>query len=295
MASNLQHPGDMGTPNYSAILKEAYEEWSRDKAPRLGAALAYYAVFSIPPMLLILIAIASTVYHGNVAGSLEAQFAALISPEAAHEMFAVASKNSHKSGVVAEVVGFILLFLGASGVFGELKDALNTIWRARPKSRKGIFGYLTGTFLSFSMVLGSVFLLLVSLVFSALLTALGHRLQTWMPGQAALFRMLDIGISFVLITVIFAVMYRYVPDLKLRWNDVWIGAAATAALFTVGKYAIGLYLGKAAVGVEYGAAGSVIVFIVWVYYSAQIFYMGAEFTKVYARRHGSQSRMAEAA
>ena len=270
------------------LLKEAYAEWSADNAPRLGAALAYYAVFSIPPMLLILLALARTVYQGDISGSIEAEFANLINPEAAHAMFSAAARNGKRSGIFAEVVGFALLLFGASGVFKELKDSLNTIWGTQPPATSGVFGYLRNTFLSFAMVLGSAFLLLVSLVLSAVISAIGQGIHGWLPGGEAVSHLADSGLSFVIVTGIFALMYRWLPALKLEWNDVWIGAAATAALFTIGKKLIGLYLGKAAVGADYGAAGAVIVLIVWIYYSAQIFFMGAEFTKVYARRHGSQ-------
>jgi membrane protein len=270
------------------LLKETYGEWSSDNAPRLGAALAYYAVFSIPPMLLILIALARTVYHGDISRSIESEFANLINPDAARAMFVAVSENSKHSGIFAEVVGFALLLFGASGVFRELKDSLNTIWRAQAPRTSGLFAYIKNTFLSFAMVAGSTFLLLVSLVLSAAISAIGQRLHSWLPGGEAASYVVDSGLSFVIVTGIFALMYRLLSDLKLEWNDVWIGAAATAALFTIGKMVIGLYLGKAAVGAEYGAAGAVIVLIVWVYYSAQIFFMGAEFTKVYARHHGSQ-------
>ena len=272
-----------GIASKSGLMKEAYGEWSRDNAPRLGAALAYYAVFSIPPLLLILIALVRAVYHGDISQSIESEFANLVSPDAAHAMFAAASKSSERSATFGGVVGFALLVFGASGFFRELRGSLNTILGARPKTSSGLVGYIKDTFLSFVTVVGSSFLLLVSLVISAATAAIGHGLHGWLPGGEAVAHIVDSGLSFVIVTGIFALMYRFLPDLKLQWNDVWIGAAATAALFTIGKMLIGLYLGKAAVGAEYGAAGAVIVLIVWIYYSAQIFFMGAEFIKVYAR------------
>jgi len=265
------------------LMKEAYGEWSRDNAPRLGAALAYYAVFSIPPLLLILIALVRAVYHGDISRSLESEFANLVSPDAAHAMFAAASKNSPRSGTLGGIVGFALLIFGASGFFRELRDSLNLVLGARPKASAGVVGYIKDTFLSFVTVVGSSFLLLVSLVISAATAAIGQGIHGWLPGGEAVAHIIDSGLSFVIVTGIFAMMYRLLPDLKFKWNDVWIGAAATAALFTIGKMLIGLYLGKAAVGSEYGAAGAIIVLIVWIYYSAQIFFMGAEFIKVYAR------------
>ena len=265
------------------LMKQAYGEWSRDNAPRLGAALAYYAVFSIPPLILILIALVRAVYHGDISHSLESEFANLVSPDAAHAMFAAASKNSQRSATFGGILGFALLIFGASAFFRELRDSLNLVLGARPNASGGVFGYVKDTFLSFVTVVGSCFLLLVSLVISAATAAIGHGIQGWLPGGEAMAHIIESGLSFVIVTGIFAMMYRLLPDLKFKWNDVWIGAAATAALFTIGKMLIGLYLGKAAVGSEYGAAGAVIVLIVWIYYSAQIFFMGAEFIKVYAR------------
>jgi membrane protein len=203
-------------------------------------------------------------------------------------MFDVASKNSNRSDTFGGAVGFALLLFGASGFFRELRDSLNTILGVRPEQTSGLVGYLKSTFLSFVTVVGSTFLLLVSLVISAAAAAIGSSIHGWLPGGEALAHIIDSGLSFMIVTGIFALMYRLLPDSKLHWNDVWIGAAATAALFTIGKMLIGVYLGKAAVGAEYGAAGAVIVLIIWIYYSAQIFFMGAEFIKVYAR-NGSRS------
>jgi len=272
------------------IMKDAYNEWSRDNAPRLGAALAYYAVFSIPPLLLILLALVRLIYHGDVTKSIESEFSRLVSPDAAQAMFDAASKNSQRSAAFGEIIGFALLVFGASGFFRELRDSLNTILGVRPQPTGGLLGYMKATFLSFATAVGSAFLLLVSLIISAATTAVGNSLHSWLPGGEAVAHIADIAFSFLIVTVIFAAMYRLLPDMKLRWNDVWVGAAATAALFTLGKILIGLYLGKAAVGADYGAAGAVIVLIIWIYYSAQIFFMGAEFIKVYAR-NGSR-RMA---
>src|SRR4051812_5942216 len=277
-------------PGKLQIMKDAYNEWSRDNAPRLGAALAYYAVFSIPPLLLILLALVRLIYHGDVTRSIESEFARLVSPDAAQAMFDAATKNSQRSAAFGEIIGFGLLIFGASGFFRELRDSLNTILGVRPQPTGGLLGYMKATFLSFATAVGSAFLLLVSLIISAATTAVGNSLHSWLPGGEAVAHIADIAFSFLIVTGIFAAMYRLLPDMKLRWNDVWVGAAATAALFTLGKILIGLYLGKAAVGADYGAAGAVIVLIIWIYYSAQIFFMGAEFIKVYAR-NGSR-RMA---
>jgi len=270
-------------PGKLQIMKDAYNEWSRDNAPRLGAALAYYAVFSIPPLLLILLALVRLIYHGDVTRSIESEFAHLVSPDAAQAMFDAATKNSQRSAAFGEIIGFGLLIFGASGFFRELRDSLNTILGVQPQPAGGLFGYMKATFLSFATAVGSAFLLLVSLVVSAATTAVGNSLHSWLPGGEAVAHIVDIAFSFLIVTGIFAAMYRLLPDMKLRWKDVWVGAAATAALFTIGKILIGLYLGKAAVGADYGAAGAVIVLIIWIYYSAQIFFMGAEFIKVYAR------------
>jgi membrane protein len=210
-------------------------------------------------------------------------------------MLQTAQHHGQKGGILAAVLGIGLLLFGASGVFAELQDALNTIWEVRAKNKGGILAVIKDRFLSFTMVLGMAFLLLVSLVLTAAVSAFGGMLNAWLPFGELLGKVLDIGLSLGVVTVLFAMIFKILPDVKLAWSDVWIGAAATAALFTLGKFLIGLYLGSANVGSDYGPAASVIIMIVWVYYSAQILFLGAEFTQVYANRYGSRVVPAEGA
>ena len=195
-------------------------------------------------------------------------------------------------GLLASVVGLIVLLFAGSGVFGELQDGLNTIWEVAPKVGRGVWGTIQDRFLSFAMVLGTGFLLLVSLVLSAALSAIGKWSASILPGPDSVFQVANQGISLAVVTILFAMIFKVLPDVEIRWRDVWIGAVATALLFTIGKFVLGLYLGRAAVGSAYGAAGSLVVVLVWVYYSAQILYLGAEFTQSYARMYGSRIRPA---
>jgi membrane protein len=272
-----------------SLLKQTFWKWSEDKAPRLGAALAYYAVFSIPPLVLLVIGIIGLVYHGDVTGAIQRQLGTLIGESTARTMMETGRQQSSNGGVIAAIVGIVLLLFGASGVFGELQDALNTIWRVQAKKSGGVMVIIKDRFLSFTMVLGIAFLLLISLILSAVIAAIGG----WLPGGEAVGHIIELALSFGVTTLLFAMIFKILPDVKLSWNDVWIGSIVTAVLFTAGKFAIGLYLGKGSIGSAYGTAGSVIVMIVWIYYSAQILYFGAEFTHVYASRYGSQVVSAE--
>ena len=261
------------------LFKEAFSEFSDDKAQRLGASLAYYTLFSITPLLLIAIAIAGLIFgHSEAQAQIVKQLRTLMGEagaKAIEEMLISASKP--KTGTLAIVIGAVTLLFGAAGVFGQLKDALNTIWNVEEKPKGGILGFIRGRFLSFAMVLGVGFLLLVSLVIDAALSALSSTL--WEPVQLL--------ISFAVITLMFAMIFRYLPDVRIEWRDVWFGAGFTSFLFVLGKFGLGLYLGKSAVGSSYGAAGSLVVLLVWIYWSANIMFFGAEVTQVYARRHGS--------
>jgi len=256
------------------LLKAAFTRYSAHKAPRLGAALAYYTIFSIAPLLLIAIAIAGMVFGREAAqGEILGQLRGVLGTNAAsaiQEMVISAAKP--KSSTIATIIGIVTLFFGAGGVLTQLKDALNTIWDIEPKKSGGIMSAVREKFLSMAMVLGVGFLLLVSLVFDAVIAALGK----------ALWQSVQLIISFGVVTVLFAVIFRFLPDAKVAWRDVWIGSAVTAILFVVGKFALGIYLGKAAVGSSYGAAGSLIVLLVWVYWSAQILLFGGELTHLYA-------------
>jgi len=269
------------------IVTEAASQWMDDKAPRLGAALAYYAIFSIAPLLVIAIGIAGLVFGREAAqGQITAQVGQLVGHQGGEAVEAmVESASKPEAGTLGSVLGIAMLLLGAAGLFGQLQDALNTIWEVRPKPGRGVWGYLRDRFLSLSMVLGVAFLLLVSLIASSVLAAFGQLLGDWQTGSVGL--VITTLLDLVVITILFALIYRYLPDAEIAWRDVWFGAAFTAVLFTLGKFLIGLYLGRAGVGSAYGAAGSLAVLLVWLYYASQIFLFGAELTKAYANCAGS--------
>jgi membrane protein len=272
------------------LLKETTGDWKEDKADRLAASLAFYTVLSLAPLVVIAVAVAGLVVGDEAArGQLSGQIAQLVGPQAAPAIEGIlANARKPSAGVVSTVVGTAVLLVGASGVFGELQDSLNTIWEVQPKPGRGLWGLVRDRFFSFTMVLGVGFLLLVSLVVSAGLSAAGDVLSTNLPGGDTLWRVVNVVVSFGVVTALFGLIYKVVPDVTVRWGDVWVGAAVTALLFTLGKVGIGLYLGKSTVASAYGAAASVVVITVWVYYSAQILFLGAEFTQVYARRFGSR-------
>ena len=265
------------------LARRACSAWSGDYAPSMGAALSYYALFSIAPLLLIVIGVAGYFFGQEAArGEIFGQLDALVGPEGARAIEGLlASARRPESGLLAMATGTVLLVAGASTVFGELQNALDRIWRV-PPSPQAHAGWrlLRSRVLSFGMILGIAFLLMVSLLLSALVSLLGD----WWGLHA-----LDLVLSFALTTLLFAMIYKVIPRTPIAWRDVWAGAAVTAALFAVGKMAIGLYLGRSAVGSVFGAAGSLVVLMVWVYYSAQIFLLGAEFTRLYADEHGSRS------
>ena len=281
--------GNQAMKKYFGLLKQTFKEFGDDKVPRLGAALSYYTIFSMAPLILIAIAVAGLVFgHQAAQGQVFDQLKTVMGPSTAatvQEMVQNAGKP--KSGTIATIIGVITLLLGASGVFGQLKDALNTIWDVTPKKTAGIMGLIRDRFLSAAMVFGIGFLLLVSLVVDAMLAALGKYGSQHLPGGEAIWHLLSLVVSFVVITALFAMIFRFLPDLKIEWGDVWLGAAFTSFLFVIGKFALGLYLAKSAVGSSFGAAGSLVVLLIWIYYSAQIVLFGAEFTQVYARAEGS--------
>lgn len=273
---------------YFAVVKQTFKEFGEDKAPRLGAALAYYTIFSIGPLLLIAVAMAGVFYgqeaaQGRISEELSKVFGAQMA-EAMEQMIVAAAKPA--SGTAATIIGVVTLLFGASGVFSQLKDAMNTIWNVEPKNESGIKGLVVQRFLSMAMVLGIGFLLLVSLVFDAVISAMGGYLEQLVGGEAIV-HAIQLAISFAISTVLFATIFRVLPDLKIAWRDVWTGSVLTSLLFVLGKWGLGVYLGKAAIGSAYGAAGSLVILLVWVYWSAQILFLGAEFTQVYARTFGS--------
>jgi membrane protein len=276
----------------SALLKVAYLEWSRDRAPRMGAALAYYTIFSLAPLLIIVVAIAGLAFGMQAAqGEIAGQIQGLIGRDGAkavQSMIQSAHKPAH--GVIGSLIGVFALLLGASGVFSEMQDALNSIWHVNPDSKAGVLNLIKERFLSFGMVLGIGFLLLVSLLLSALLAAVVKYLGGIFPVLAVLLASLDFLLSLLSITVLFAMIFKLLPNIKIAWSDVWVGAALTSLLFTAGKFVIGFYIGKSVSASAYGAAGSLVVVVAWIYYSALLLYFGAEFTRVYARTLGSQAK-----
>jgi len=273
------------------LLKETISEWSKDKASRLAAALAYYTVFSLAPLLIIVIAIAGSVFGEEAArGEIVGQIQGLVGRDGAQVIeTAIENANKPDTGSIASIISIVVLFFGASGIFAELQDALNTVWEVQPKPERGLINVIRNRFLSFTMVLGVGFLLLVSLVVSAALAAMsnffGHLLP---PGLDFLWQLANFIFAFVVTTLLFGLIYKVLPDVKIGWSDVWIGAAITSLLFSIGRYLLGQYLGNSSFGSTYGAAGSLVVVLAWVYYAAQILFFGAEFTQVYARRYGSQ-------
>ena len=272
------------------LLKQTYQKWSEDKAPRLGAALAYYTVFSLAPLLVVVIAVAGLVFGQKAAeGQIVGQLGGLVGEQSAQAIQTmIASAWKPTSGIVATIIGTATLLLGASGVFGQLQDALNTVWGVKPKPNVGIWGMLRQRFASMSTLLGTAFLLMVSLVLSAALAAVGAAVHGWLPAPEAVLQVLNFILSFAVISLLFAMMFKLLPDVKITWRDVWLGGIVTALLFTVGQYALGLYLGKSEVGSSFGAAGSLVILLVWIYYSAQILLFGAQFTVVYANTAGSR-------
>jgi membrane protein len=272
------------------LIRDTFKDWSEDKAARLGAALAYYTVFAIGPLLVIVIAIAGLVFEAEAAERQVIGTIRSLVGQSGSELIEQTIENANKGGenVVASAFGIGILLFGAAGVFGQLKDALNTIWEVKPKPNAGVLGMVRERFLSFTMVLGTGFLLLVSLVLSAGITALSTYLQGILPGSDLLWQILNIVFMIVVVTVMFALLYKYLPDVKIAWKDVWLGAFVTTLLFLAGQLALGIYLGSGSVGSAFGAASSLVVILVWVYYSAQIFFFGAEFTQVYAHKYGSR-------
>ncbi|MGJ7578567.1 YihY/virulence factor BrkB family protein [Variovorax sp. RHLX14] len=272
------------------LFGDAFSSWKNDYAPSMGAALAYYTVFSVAPLLLIVISVAGLVFGRDAArGEIFAQLAGLMGAQGAMAVQGMLEAlNKPTEGIVATVVGIVLVLIGATTVFGELQDAMDRIWRAPARdTSSGIWSLVRVRLLSFSMVMGIGFLLMVSLVASAALAAVGKWWSPMFGGWATLAQAVNFVFSFAMVTVIFAMIYKLMPRVTVQWRDVWIGAGVTALLFTVGKHLIGLYIGKSSVASGYGAAGSLVVLLVWVYYSAQIFLLGAEFTWVYAHRFGS--------
>ena len=276
--------------NSFGLLKQTFSEWLEDKAPQLGAALAYYTVFSLAPLILVLLAIVGLLFRNDPGGAwnkITEQMSYFLDKSAVEVVQNIAQKAAQPNkSLLATIIGILLALFGASGVFGQLQDALNTIWGVRAKPGAGIWGFLRSRFLSFAMVGGVCFLLLVSLTLESVLKGFSHYIQGVLPGgiviAIAVYWIFDLAV----VILLFAIIFKFLPDAKIRWRDVWIGAAITAIFFAIGKWALGLYLSSGSAASAYGAASSLITLLLWVYYSSQILLFGAEFTQVYACRAG---------
>jgi membrane protein len=273
-----------------ALFKNTASEWIQDKCPQLGAALAYFTVFSLAPLVLVLLAVFGLIFGSSdqARQKLTEQLQYLIDPSGIKVIQDIAANAAKpQAGIVATAIGVILALFGASGVFGQLQDALNTIWGVKPKPGGGIMGFIRTRFLSFAMVGGVCFLLLVSLTVETILRGFSDYLKNVMPGGHILALILFLLFDLAVIVLLFAMIFRYLPDAKIAWRDVWVGATLTAVLFGLGKFVLGLYLGSGAAGSAYGAASSLITLLLWIYYAAQILLFGAEFTQVYANTYGT--------
>jgi membrane protein len=274
------------------LFVKAGKAWSDDFAPSMGAAISYYTVFSMAPLLIIIIAMAGAVFGREaVQGMIVAQLSGLVGEEGAKMVqTVVANASDTDKGLVAGLIRLFVLIIGATTVFAELQRALDRIWHVPAAEKpKGIVAILRARLLSFGLILGLVFLLIVSLVVSTAVAAFGAWAHGMLPASEALLEGINIVVSMGIATVLFAMIYKLMPSTPIAWRDVWVGAFTTAVLFEVGKMLISLYLGKSSTSHAFAAAGSLVVLLVWVYYAAQIFLLGAEFTKVYADEHGSKS------
>ena len=271
------------------LLKATAREWYQDKALRLSAAIAYYSIFSIAPLLVIAISMAGLVFGADaVRGHLDDQLKTVLTPKAAESVQSMVQSASKPSdSIIGAIIGFSVLLVGASGIFAQLKDALNTIWEVKEKPGSGgIMKFLRQRLLNFGMVLVIGFLLLTSLVLTTALAAFNEYLDQMFKLPPAVWGVAAFLISFSIVTLLFAFIFKVLPDAKIEWKHVWIGATVTAALFEVGKFALGWYLGRESTSSSYGAAGAVVLVLLWVYYTSCILFFGAEFTQVYAREYG---------
>lgn len=280
------------------LVKKTWAEFQTDGAMRLAAALAYYTALSLAPLLLLVVAIAGAVFGREAAaGALDEQLAETFGPTAGETVKELLkSSQSQNGGFAAGLIGLITLLIGATGVFASLQDALNVVWDVDPArtSAGGLWGMVKDRLLSFSMVCGMAFLLVVSLVASAFLNGLSGKLAEWWPGAKVAFQWGNFGLALLVTFGMFAMIFKVLPHARPKWSEVWLGAAVTTGLFLVGKFLIGLYLGQAAIGSTFGAAGSFVVLLTWLYYSSLILLLGAEFTQVYAN-HKRPGQTAEEA
>lgn len=273
-----------------SFLKAIIDKWTDDKAPKLGAAVSFYTIFSLSPILLITIAVVGFIFGKEAArGEIVEQIGGLVGNEGAQIVqTAIQNAGDTTSGIIATIISVIILIVASTGVFIELQDSLNIIWKIKPKPSRGFFrSLIMDRLISFAMVLGMGFVMLVSLVISALLSALNKFIGSYFSIPIDLLEFLNILFSFVVIFLLFSMIFKFLPDIILAWRDVWAGALVTSLLFVLGKYLIGIYLGSSSYTSTYGAAGSLVIFLMWIYYSAQILFLGAEFTYIYAVKYGS--------
>jgi membrane protein len=278
------------------LLKETASEWSKHNASTFGAALAYYSVFSIGPILLIAMAIAGLMFdQQTVQGGVHEQLRAILGPHAAIAIDGLLQSVSRPgSGLIATAVSVVTLLFAATAIFVQLKDALNTMWEVEPPKVGGIWGFVRTYIIAIVAVLSIGVVVLLTLVTTTVVAAVSKYVTQFLPLPEWMLQLANFVVAFGIMTLVFAVMYKWLPDTHIAWSDVWIGAAVTALLFDIGKALVGLYLGKLAIESSYGAAGSIVALMLWMYYSAQIVFFGAEFTQVYARHHGSRADRAAA-
>ncbi|MFN8578134.1 MAG: YihY/virulence factor BrkB family protein [Candidatus Sericytochromatia bacterium] len=278
--------------NIGGFLKEVFAQWNKDKTTRMAAALSYYTIFSIPPLLIMAIAFAGFFFGQEAAqGQIVKQIQGLIGKEGAETIQGmINSARRQDSSFIATIIGIVTLLVGASGVFAQLQDSLNSIWGVEPKSDRSWTDVIKERLMSFTMVFSTGFLLMASLIIDAILSAFMDYIGNYFHSDlsAYLLRFANIGVSFLIITAMFALIYKVLPDVRIYWKDVALGSIVTSILFAIGKFGISLYLGNTNVGVAYGAAGSLIVIMVWIFYASLIFFFGAEFTQVYTRRYGER-------
>jgi len=283
----------MRIKRFYTLARMSVQSWLDDYAPSMGAAIAFYTVFSLAPLVIIVIGIAGFFWGEDaVRGELLRQIGGMVGDNGAAAIEGVIRSSAEESeqGMAAAFISAGVLLVGATTVFAELQRALDRIWKVPPQDKKsGIWNLIRGRLLSLGLVLSLAFLLLVSLLASAFLSALGSWLGGLLPGWEFVLQVLNITVSFGMLTLLFAMIFRFMPQAEVAWKDVWTGAVVTALMFELGKVLIGLYVGKASVASSYAAAGSLVVVLIWVYYAAQVFLLGAEFTWVYANEHGSRS------
>jgi membrane protein len=281
--------------NSLLLLKETFAAWSADKAPRLGAALAYYTIFSIAPLLIIAITIIG-LFFSNAQKQLFEKAESVLGTRGADVLQSmISAAQQPTTSFIATALAIVTVLFGAAGIFIALRDALNVIWKVKKPANKGLWGFVSNYVRAISMVFALGFVLLIDLAIAAALAFIGERIANLFPGANILMKALAFVVSIGISMCLFAIIFKVLPDAKIAWHDVWIGAAFTAVLFAIAKFGLGFYLAHAAAKSAYGAAGAMVLVLLWVYYSAQLLFLGAEFTQVYARHHGSHSKKLSAA